>query len=165
MRFPALIAAGLLLSASSACIPSAPPVACRPSAPPPPEAPAELPATQDGDIAAAQRRWEARRPAAYAYDLTISCFCIHRGEYALEVRNGEITSVRDRATGAAPEASRVEWMVTVDRLFQAMRQAAQAGTPVRAVYHPELGYPTEAEIGTLADDSGTLYRIGDLRAL
>lgn len=153
MRFTALVAAVLLSAA--ACAPAAPPV----------DAPAELPATREGDIAAAQRRWEANRPAAYAYDLAISCFCIHRGEYALEVRDGRITSVRDRATGAAPAADRVEWMVTVDRLFEVMRQAAQAGTPVRAAYHPQLGYPTEAEVGMLANDSGTLYRIANLRAL
>ena len=153
MRFPALIAAVLLLSASSACTPAAPPSDGPPAA------------SDDGARAAAQRRWEARRPAAYAYDLAISCFCIHRGEYALEVRNGEITSVRDKATGAPATESRVEWMLTVDRLFEAMGHASQLGTPVRAVYHPELGYPTEAEIGTLADDSGTLYRIANLRAL
>lgn len=153
MRFPALIAAVLLSAA--ACAPAAPPA----------DTPAELPATQEGDIAAAQRRWETRRPAAYAYDLAISCFCIHRGEYALEVRNGQVTSVRDKATGAAPAADRVEWMVTVEGLFQAMREAAQAGTPVRATYHPQLGYPTEAEVGMLANDSGTLYRIANLRAL
>lgn len=153
MRFPALIAAALALSASFACAPAAPPSDGPPAA------------SDDGAIAAAQRRWEARRPAAYAYDLAISCFCIHRGEYALEVRGGEITSVRDKATGAPAEASRVEWMVTVDRLFEVMRQAAQAGTPVRAVYHPELGHPVEAEVGTLANDAGTQYRIANLRAL
>ncbi len=156
MRFPALIAAALLLSA--ACAPAAP-SANEPGDPQP------LPAAQSGDIAAAQRRWESRRPAAYAYDLAVTCFCVHRGEYALEVRNGEITSVRDKSTGAPAAASRVEWMVTVDRLFEVMRQAGQAGTPVRAVFHPEWGYPTETEVGMLANDSGTLYRITGLRAL
>lgn len=151
MRISALFAAALLLSA--ACAPAAPPA----------DAP---PATADGgSIAAAQRTWEARRPAAYAYDLAITCFCIHRGEYALEVRDGQIVSARDRATGAPAEPSRVEWMVTVDRLFEAMRQASSAGTPVRAAYDGTLGYPTEVEIGMLANDSGTLYRISNLRAL
>jgi hypothetical protein len=150
MRTSALITAVVVLSAAAACAPAA-----TPSDAPPPAA---------GDAAAAQRTWESRRPAAYAYDLEISCFCIHRGQYAVEVRNGAIASVRD-ATGGPASASRVEWIVTVDRLFEAMRQASQAGTPVRAVYHPELGFPTEAEIGMLANDSGTLYRITNLRAL
>lgn len=152
MRYSALIAAVLALSAA-ACAPAAPPTDTPP------------PAASSGDAAAAQRTWEAGRPAAYAYQLEISCFCIHRGTYAVEVRNGAITSVRDASTNAPAEASRVEWIVTVDRLFETIRQASQAGTPVRAAYDPRLGYPTEAEIGLLADDSGTLYRISNLRAL
>jgi hypothetical protein len=147
MRFTA---AALVLLTVAACTPPAPPA----------DAPQE-----GGSVAAAQATWEARRPAAYAYDLTIACMCIHRGEYRVEVRNGEITSVRDAATGAPSPESRVEWIVTVDRLFEVMRQASAAGTPVRATYHPELGYPTEAEVGMLADDSGTLYTIQNLRPL
>ena len=149
MRFPALIAVLAILSVA-ACTPPAPATGA-------PQA--------GGSVAAARATWEARGPKAYAYDLTIACMCIHRGEYRVEVRNGEITSVRDAATGAPSPESRVEWIVTVDRLLEVMQQASVAGTPVRAVYHPELGYPTEAEIGMLADDSGTLYTIRNLRPL
>jgi hypothetical protein len=152
MRIPALIAASLSLALAAACTPTP-----APSDPPPVEA--------NGDGAAAQRTWEAHRPAAYAYDLEISCFCIHRGRYAVEVRDGAITSVRDAATGQPAAESRAEWIITVDRLFEVIRQASQAGTPTRVQYHPQMGYPTEAEVGLLADDSGTLYRISNLRAL
>lgn len=152
MRYSVILAAVLALSAATACTPPVPP--------------ADTPSpAASGDVAAAQARWEARGPDSYAYQLEISCFCIHRGQYALEVRNGEITSVLHVATGAPAEESRVEWMVTVDRLFEAMRQASQAGTPVRAVFDPQLGYPAEVEIGLLANDSGTLYRITNLRPL
>lgn len=151
MRYSVLFAAVLALAAA-ACAPAVPP------ADPPP-------AAQSGDAAAAQRTWEAGRPAAYAYTLEISCFCLHRGQYALEVRNGQITSARDAATGAPAPEDRVQWLVTVDRLFAAIREASQAGTPVRAMYDAQLGHPVEAEIGLLANDSGTLYRITNLRAL
>ncbi|HYR07938.1 MAG TPA: DUF6174 domain-containing protein [Longimicrobium sp.] len=150
MRLSTLITTALAVLTLAACAPPAPATGAPPA---------------EGNAAGAQQTWEARRPAAYAYDLTIACFCIHRGEYAVEVRNGRITSVRDRTTGAPSPESRVEWIVTVDRLFELIRQASQAGTPVRAAYHPELGYPTEAEIGMLADDSGTLYTIQNLRPL
>jgi hypothetical protein len=146
-----LLAALLTLSATTACAPAA--------------VPSDTPAAGAGSAAAAQRTWEANRPAAYAYGLEISCFCIHRGQYAVEVRNGQITSVRDATTGQPAAASRVEWIITVDRLFEVIGQASQAGTPVRAEYHPQLGYPVEAEVGLLANDSGTLYRITNLRAL
>jgi hypothetical protein len=152
MRILALIGAAVALSTFAACTPQAPAA----SAPPTPV---------NSAAATAQRVWEVRRPAAYAYDLTIACMCIHRGEYAVEVRDRHITSVRDRATGAPSPESRVEWIVTVDRLFELMRQASQAGTPVRATYHHGMGYPAEVEIGMLADDSGTLYTIQNLRAL
>ena len=148
MRFTTLIAASLALVLGG-CAPAAAPS----------QAPPATEATE------AQHRWESRHIASYAYNLDITCFCIHRGTYAIEVRNGEITSVRNVATGAAPPAEQVEWMMTVDRLFATINDARQAGKPVRATYHPELGYPTEAEIGMLADDSGTLYRITNLRAL
>lgn len=32
-------------------------------------------------------------------------------------------------------------------------------------YYPDLGYPARAEVGLLANDSGTLYRITGLRPL
>lgn len=152
MRLASVLTAVLLLAAAG-CAPAAAP-ADGPSAP-----------GGSGSPAAARAAWQANRPAAYAYDLEISCFCIHRGQYAVQVRNGEIVSVRDATTGAPTEASRVEWIVTVDRLFEVIAQATQAGTPVRAEYDPRLGYPTEAEVGLLANDSGTLYRISNLRAL
>lgn len=151
MRFPALIAAALALSLSAACTPPAPPADPSPAA--------------GADQGAAQARWQARGLRSYAYDLDVSCFCIHRGQYAVEVRNGTLASVRDKGTQAPAEESRVQWILTVDQLFERMSQATQAGTPVRAAYDPQLGYPVEAEIGLLADDSGTLYRITNLRPL
>jgi hypothetical protein len=152
MRHSVLIAVVLALSATTACTPAVPS--------------GGSPATGgSGSAASAQRTWQASRPAAYAYDYEISCFCIHRGQYKVEVRNGAIASVRDAATGAPAEASRVEWIVTVDRLFELIGEASRTGKPVRATYHPQLGYPVEAEIGLLADDSGTLHRIQNLRPL
>lgn len=123
------------------------------------------PAAGPTDGVGGRALWEARGPESYAYTLEISCFCIHRGSYAVEVRGGEIAAVRDATTKVPSPASRVEWIVTVDRLFEVMAQAEAAGTPVRAEFHPELGHPIEAEVGLLANDSGTLYLVRDLRAL
>lgn len=152
MRHTILIAAALALSAA----------ACSPAAAPPSDAP---PSSTSAEASAAQRTWEARGPAAYAYDLEVTCFCVHRGQYAVEVRDDRITSARDATTGAPARESQVEWLLTVNDLFRAMGQASSLGTPVRAVFDPALGHPTEVEIGMLANDSGTLYRITRLRAL
>lgn len=143
-----------LLAATAACDPPMPPVEA-----PSPQAPA-----QAGDLAAARAKWEARKPASYAYNLSVTCFCIHRGEYAVEVRGGRITSLRT-AEGASVPEDRARYILTVDGLFDRIQSASGQGTPTRVVYDPALGYPTEAEIGLLADDSGTMYRITNLRPL
>ncbi|HYJ78624.1 MAG TPA: DUF6174 domain-containing protein [Longimicrobiaceae bacterium] len=176
MRRTALLTALSALSAAlltlAACAPStpAPPTADEPVPPttdqpdPPAADPPATPAPISG-FAEAKRAWEANGPASYAYTLTMSCLCIHRGSYAVEVRDGSLASVRDAASGQPSPESRMEWIVTVDRLLEVMEMASQLGTPVRATFDPGLGYPIEAEIGVLADDSGTLYRIENLRPL
>ena len=158
LRIRTLTAAVVALSLLAGCSRTAAPPAGDPSDPPPS-------AAVDGGFEEARRTWQARRPAAYAYDLAIACLCIHRGEYRVEVRGDEIASVRMLPSGAPAPESRVEWIVTVDRLFEVMAQAGQLGTPVRATFDARMGYPVEAEIGLLADDSGTLYRIQNLRAM
>lgn len=133
-----------------------------PGDPAPPAAPAA--SADTGALAAARGRWEARKPTAYAYTLEISCFCIQRGVYAVEARDGRVASVRTEAGESVPE-DRLPYILTVDQLFQRIGEAAGEGTPTRIVYDPALGYPAEAEIGTLANDAGTLYRIRGLRPL
>lgn len=156
------LSAALLTLAACASPTPVPPASDQP-APPAADSPA-APTSVPG-LAEAKRAWEANGPASYAYTLTISCFCIHRGSYAVEVRNGNLASARDAASGQPSPESRVAWILTVDRLFEAMGMASQAGTPVRATFDPRLGYPAEAEIGLLANDSGTLYKIENLRPL
>ncbi|HEU4452474.1 MAG TPA: DUF6174 domain-containing protein [Longimicrobium sp.] len=145
-----------LLAAAAACDPPVPPAEA-----PSPQAPAPA---QTGDLAAARAKWNAGKPASYAYDFSVTCFCIHRGEYAVEVRGGRITSLRT-AEGAAVPEDRAAYILTVDQIFDRIQSASGQGTPTRVVYDPALGYPTEAEVGLLADDSGTLYRVTNLRPL
>jgi hypothetical protein len=163
-RTAVLIAFSAALLTLAACASPAPvPPATDQPAPPAADSPATP--TAVAGLAEAKRAWEANGAASYAYTLTITCFCIHRGSYAVEVRDGSLASVRDATSGQPSPESRVEWIVTVDRLFEVMGMASQAGTPVRATFDARLGYPTEVEIGLLANDSGTLYRIENLRPL
>jgi len=149
----------LVLLAAAACTPTVP----APESPAP-ATPMPMPG-QTGDLAAARARWQARKPASYAYSFSVTCFCIHRGEYAVEVRDGRITSLRTADTGAAVPEDRAQYILTVDALFDRIATASREGTPVRATYDAALGYPVEAEVGLLANDSGTLYRITSLRPL
>ena len=152
----ALLAASVALAACTA--PAPPP---GPGAEPVVGPVVELPS----NLVAAMEAWEANGPASYAYTLEMSCFCLHRGRYALEVRDGTIVSVRDAETGAPSPADRREWMVTVPELLEGIATAVREGIPTRGVYDPRLGYPVEAEIGMLANDSGTLYLVSDFRVL
>lgn len=166
-RIPLL--AALLLVGACATQPI-PQIACRPemsrpTEPPPQPRPFAPDITPLLDRTVAEPRWRQAAPAAYAYTLTVSCFCTHRGEYAVEVRDGRIVAARDAATGAATTADRLQHLVTVDALFARIREAEAAGRPVRAAYHGTAGFPQEARFGRLADDSGILYRIHDLRPL
>lgn len=166
MRRTASLAAALL--ALAACTPPAADPPAPPADAPPVEAPQPEPAPDAKPVpglAEARQAWKAKGPASYAYTLTMACMCIHRGSYAVEVRNGELADVRDATTKQPSPESRVSWVLTVDRLMEAMEMASRAGTPVRATFDPALGYPVETEIGLLADDSGTLYTIENLRPL
>lgn len=157
--FAILLAAAAFAACAKSPDPASEPAPGDAAGPAAPAAPAD-----SGGLAAARRAWEARKPAAYAYTIEISCFCIHRGVYAAEVRGGRVASVRTEAGEGVPE-DRLQYILTVDQLFQRIGEAAREGTPVRVVYDPSLGYPAEAEIGTLANDAGTLYRISGLRPL
>ena len=115
--------------------------------------------------AAARTRWTAHRPAAYAYTLEISCMCLHRGRYQVEARDGRVVAARDAVTGLQAEEHRMLLIPSVEQLHARIQEAEQAGTPVRATYDATIGHPIEVEIGLLADDSGTLYRIEGLRLI
>jgi hypothetical protein len=152
---------------------------CRPSAPadgPPadPPAPQPVPSPPAAESAAgapserttaARQAWGAREIRTYIFAMEITCVCVHRGRYDVVVQDGKLFTVRDPGTGQLSPESRVEWILTVDQLFERMGQAEQLGTAVRAVYDVNLGYPSLVEIGTMADDTGTRYRIWELREI
>ncbi|HEX6746924.1 MAG TPA: DUF6174 domain-containing protein [Longimicrobium sp.] len=132
-------------------------------------------AAQKAALDAARRAWSERGPSSYAYTLTIICFCNYRGDYAVEVRRGRITSVGlPRLLPMTTEpgtAARLAYILTVPQLFDRARREARADRLGPATYHPELGYPTEMilgdgmNMGTPDNPNFIGYRISDLRPL
>ena len=140
-------AAALLLLALAACGPSAPQ--------PEPSSPA--PGLMDGMV-----RWREQGIRDYTVQLTVSCFCRHRGEYRMTVRDGGLHSAQNSG-GVLVDADVAVLLPTVDGLYRQIADAMLAGMPVRVALDPALSYPTETAIGTPENDAGVVYRMRDLR--
>lgn len=103
--------------------------------------------------------WERQGIDDYRYLFSAVCFCPERGPVQVTVRDGEVIDVQSTSGGGLIP------VLTVDELFDAIEDARARGTYTKVEYHPRLGYPTSAEIGTLSNDAGTLYLISDLAPL
>ena len=121
--------------------------------------------TADGELARARRLWAEKGPKSYRYLYQANCFCYIRDELEIVVEDGRMTSAR--RTGSGEWVAETFWVAfpTVDELFDAIEKARREGTPVEARYHPELGYPTDVTIGTMANDAGVRHVLRALEPL
>ena len=111
-----------------------------------------------------QRRaaWIAQGIDDYRVQLHISCFCagaITR-PVLVEVRRGAVSKVWDLET--AKPVTNLEPYPSITTLFdRAIAQRSQGGN-VSVAYDGALGFPVRLEVGTIANDAGTLYFLGEL---
>jgi anaerobic selenocysteine-containing dehydrogenase len=117
------------------------------------------------DASAQRRQWERQGMDDYRFTFTRECFCLGRGPYQLTVRDGRVAEIRDPQTGAAVSAEEAVGVMTIEQLFDRIAEAQANGEHTAIEYHPTLGYPTVAEIGTLANDAGTRYHVSDVTRL
>lgn len=116
-----------------------------------------------GSGSASRQLWERQGIDDYRYTYSVVCFCPQRGPVRVTVRDGRIAEVQNDAPSDARLAGDAQLQVlTVDELFDRIEEAQSNGTYTKVEYHPRLGYPLSAEIGTLANDAGTQYLISDL---
>ena len=113
-----------------------------------------------------QRRaaWIARGIDDYQFQLRISCFCA--GDITrpvlIEVRGGVVGRVWDLET--ARLVTTVSPYPTITKLFDlAIAERSREGGYVSVAYDATYGFPARIEIGTLANDAGTLYLLGGFR--
>jgi hypothetical protein len=118
-----------------------------------------------GDAAAQRRVWARQQLDDYRFVLQRECFCLGRGPVVVIVRDGRIAELRDPQTGQPAGENAIVDPMTVDELFDRILQAQASGEPTDVEYHPTLGYPTVAEIGTLAADAGIRYHVTELAPL
>ncbi|HEX2187679.1 MAG TPA: DUF6174 domain-containing protein [Longimicrobiaceae bacterium] len=117
-----------------------------------------------GGVLEQRAKWEAQRLDDYRFVVSRSCFCTEEATRParVEVRNGRVARVTGVESGRELDPS---LGFTIDQLFGWIAAAEAEGTYVTAAYHPRLGYPTGAVIGTLANDAGTAYSLGGLEPL
>ena len=124
--------------------------------------------TGSGQLAELQQHraaWLLRGIGDYRFQLQISCFCgaeITR-PVVIEVRGGAIAKVEDLETGRA--VPNVSAYPTITTLFDAAIGERSRGGSVSVAYDRTLGIPVRLEVGTLANDAGTMYRLSNLAAL
>lgn len=109
--------------------------------------------------------WVAHGIDDYRVQLRISCFCA--GDITrpvlVEIRRGAVAKVWDLET--ARTVTNITAYRTITALFDAAIAERSRGGHVSVTYDRALGYPVRLEIGTIANDAGTLYMLGELRAL
>ncbi len=121
-----------------------------------------------GELAELQQRraaWIARGIDDYRVQLQIVCFCAGdiRRPVLMEVRNDAITKVWDLET--ARPVPTLSSYPTITKLFDAAVAERSRGGHVSVVYDGTHGFPVRIEIGTLANDAGTMYTLGAFRPL
>lgn len=117
------------------------------------------------DASAQRRLWERQGLDDYRFTLTRECFCLGRGPVQVIVRDDRVAETRNPQTGAIVTGDEAVGALTVDDLFDRILEAQANGEETAIEYHPTLGYPTVAGIGSLAADAGIRYHITDLTRL
>lgn len=118
------------------------------------------------DVDSARAAWAEQGLRRYQFAFRKDCFCVREAvePVTIEVRDGVVTAVRSRNTGAAmPKNDALQWP-TIEQLFREIREARNAGQMVRVEYH-RSGYPVSIEIGSLAADAGVRYTVGNVRRI
>jgi len=124
--------------------------------------------TGNGQLNELQQRraaWIAQGIDDYRVQLRISCFCGGdiRRPVLVEVRRGAVSKVWDLET--AKPVTNLELYPSITTLFdRAIAERSQGGN-VSVAYDGGLGFPVRLEIGTIANDAGTLYFLGELTRL
>jgi hypothetical protein len=114
------------------------------------------------DLLLARQRWSAHAYHDYRYTLQVECYCVQTNPLRVTVIHDTVVAVTDMTTAAAVGTN---LGMTVEDLFDVIRDAQRSGTPIEARYDAQLGYPTF--IGdnrpALAYDGGAIYTAHDMQ--
>lgn len=113
------------------------------------------------DLFLARQRWTAGGHHSYRYTLQVECFCPNTNPLRVLVIRDTVAAVTDLTTG---KSVALYFGMTVGDLFDIVRAAQRAGTPIEASYDAQLGYPTRiVDNGpAMAYDAGAAYSAVDM---
>lgn len=121
----------------------------------------------DGEAAERLQVWRSQNIDDYRFVHSADCFC--GGEYtapkAITVRDGLIVDARYVRTGEPVSVDVRAMLPTVEKVFDWIAEAQARDDYLDVKYHPQLGYPMEATIGTLANDAGTRHFLAQLQRI
>lgn len=121
-----------------------------------------------------QAKWQNAGVTHYRFQLSVSCFCLFRGQMPLtiEVKDGEIVSMTDVNGEAFPMDDPLSDLVirhaTIDRLFSELgSESVQKADRLTMSFDPTYGFPTEAAIDfiELAADDELYISVSGFEAL
>lgn len=115
-----------------------------------------------GNAAQQRQVWTGQGIDDYRFAYSRLCFCLQRGTVQVTVRDGRITDVRQVESGQPVPRDSWGEFPTVDQLFDDIATAQSRDEYTALKFHPTLGYPVEAEIGTLANDAGVRHMLSGL---
>ena len=121
-----------------------------------------------GELAEIQQRraaWVAQGINDYRVQLQIVCFCAGdiRRPVLIEVRRGAVSKVWDLES--AKPVTNLEPYPTITQLYDRAVAQRSEGGHVSVAYDRTFGFPVRIEIGTIANDAGTVYMLGQLTKL
>jgi hypothetical protein len=129
------------------------------------EGPTVLEASQT-ELASNQARWEAWRPAAYAYVLSRGCECTREttGPVRVLVLGPAPIAWEYTDSGASVAEEHRRLFPGVEGLFEVLRDAIQSGYRVTVRYDEQSGVPVHMEIDpdTVTADDEYYYDVVDL---
>jgi hypothetical protein len=119
------------------------------------------------DLTARRAAWENLGYSDYAFTVAVRCLCaaIVDVPTRVTVTADTISTLVVVSSGEPVPADLHRWYLTIDQLFDALQEAIDGRAEViRVAYHPDLHYPTSAEISysvaRLAEEVG--YAVSDL---
>ncbi|HEY4304277.1 MAG TPA: DUF6174 domain-containing protein [Gemmatimonadaceae bacterium] len=115
------------------------------------------------DLLLAKQRWQSHNYHDYRFTLQMTCFCANTNPLRIAVIHDTVFAATDLKTGgsALPHAG-----MRVNDLFEVVRNAQRAGTPLEVTYDAELGFPTKIiDNGpAMTFDGGATYYASDVSA-
>jgi len=115
------------------------------------------------DLDTNREAWEAFSDGTYHFVLMRGCFCIHAGEFRVQVVDGDVTEAVGGFENQRVPASDLQYIESIDDIFD-MIERAEGEADEMEVEYSDNGYPTLVSIDWIkqAVDDEMILEISDV---